>query len=39
MLWTYATFLGILVPTAAAVLKRRRSTAIRDIALLTALAG
>ena len=39
MLWTYATFLGILVPTATVVLKKRRTTAIRDIAIWTALAG
>jgi hypothetical protein len=39
MLWTYATFLGVLVPSAAVVLKRRRATAIRDIAIWTALAG
>lgn len=38
MLWTYATFFGILLPTTAVVLKRRRTTAIRDIALWTALA-
>jgi hypothetical protein len=39
MLWTYATFFGILLPTTALVLKRRRTTAIRDIAIVTALAG
>ena len=38
-LWTYATFFGILLPTAAIVLQRRRKTAIRDIAVWTALAG
>ena len=39
MLWTYATFFGILLPTTALVLKRRRTTAIRDITMCTALAG
>lgn len=38
-LWTYATFFGILLPTAGAVLQRRRATAVRDIAIWTALAG
>ena len=38
-LWTYATFFGILLPTVGVVLQRRRTTAIRDIAIWTAIAG
>ena len=38
-LWTYATFFGILIPTSLEVLRRKRTTAIRDIAIWTAVAG
>lgn len=37
--WTYATFFGIFVPTAAWILKRRRGTALRDLVFGTAASG
>jgi hypothetical protein len=37
--WTYATFLGIFIPTSALVVKNRRLTALRDVTLLAALSG
>jgi len=38
-MWTYATFFGILLPTSFAVIQRRRTTGIRDIAIWGGLAG
>lgn len=37
--WTYAAFFGIFGPTAYTVLHRRRTTAIRDLAIWALLAG